>query len=95
MKQDNATVRIDWKPDIDGKPGADFLVKYRIKGKDKWLVTDRVVTDDITVVQGLLSNKSYEFKVVSVDGEFMTESDPQDVITTKVGMLVPLLILLL
>lgn len=41
--------------------------------------------EDYTIIRGLLPGEVYEFKVVAVDGEFMTESQAEEIETYTVG----------
>lgn len=81
-----ATVRVNWMPSIEGKSGSHFFTKYRIKGETTWLSTDNVLEDDFVIIRGLQPDENYEFIVASVDGEYLTESQVQDVQTIGIGM---------
>lgn len=80
-----ANVKIIWLPNLDGKPGSHFFVKYRIKGESVWLKTDPEMQDDNVVVRALEADTNYEFVVVAVDGEYLTESAIQEVDTYGIG----------
>uniref|UniRef100_A0A0A9ZCK9 Neuroglian n=1 Tax=Lygus hesperus TaxID=30085 RepID=A0A0A9ZCK9_LYGHE len=82
-----ASVKVFWLPNIEGKPGSHFFVKYRIKGEPTFTQTQETMDDDFVVVKGLQPSSTYEFQVVSVDGEFVTESASQDVEIYQVDML--------
>lgn len=81
-----ATIRANWLPNVSGKPGTHFFAKYRIKGETQWLTTDYVLEDDFVLVRGLQPDETYEFVVISVDGEHLSESLVQDVPTVGIGM---------
>lgn len=85
MPHDDTAIKINWLPKLSGKPGSNFFVKYRIKGTERWFRTKLILDDDYTVVENLTPNETYEFKVVSVDGDYETESDVQDIATVKYG----------
>ncbi|XP_073993820.1 neuroglian isoform X3 [Rhodnius prolixus] len=74
-----ASVKVTWLPDLDGKPGSHFFVKYKIKGEPNFQRTDDTTDEDYTIVRGLKPSETYEFRVVSVDGEFVAESDSDDI----------------
>lgn len=75
-----------WYPNNDGgKPGSHFFVKYRMKGESQWLVSDPEIINDRTTIRGMQPDTNYEFRVVAVDGEHMTESGTQDVDTYGMG----------
>lgn len=76
-----ANVLITWKPTLDGKAGSHFFVKYRIKGESVWLKTDPELQENWLVVRALEPDSTYEFVVVAVDGEYLTESAVQEVST--------------
>lgn len=64
MENESGTVRVTWTPDVDGNPGTNFFVKYRIKDKGQWIKT-KLITDEIFVDIGeILSNETYEIAVV-------------------------------
>ncbi|XP_055305922.1 neuroglian-like isoform X2 [Sitodiplosis mosellana] len=72
-------VKVNWIPDISGNPGSHFFVKYRIKGKTDWTHIDPIHTEDFVIVDSLLRSETYEFEVVSVDGDQMAESEVKEV----------------
>lgn len=74
LENDFLKVKIIWWPNVDGNPGTDFFVKYRLKGQQEWTNTKPIVTDDFVIIYGLSPKEMYEFVVVSVDGHFKTES---------------------
>lgn len=79
-----APVRINWMPHVEGAAGTHFYAKYRLKDDSEWTRTDEILEDDHIVVNNLQPDEKYEFAVVSVDGEYATESQPQE-ISTSVG----------
>lgn len=80
-----AIIRINWLPNLNGRPGTHFFAKYRIKGDTTWLSTDSVLEDDFVVIRGLQPDDVYEFVVISIDGEHLTESQIQEVPTVGIG----------
>lgn len=68
------SAKIQWKPNYAGASGTHFFVKYRKKGDLDFKKTDPQINDDTIIVGSLETNKEYEFKVVSVDGKYETES---------------------
>lgn len=85
----NSAIRVNWLPAMEtGRSGSHFFVKYRQKGQTTWMSTSDVLEDDFVVVRGLEPEETYEFRVVSVDGEFKTESKIQDVVTYGIGMFI-------
>lgn len=80
-----ADIKVIWQPNLEGKPGSHFFVKYRVKGENQWLMTDPVLYENHHTVHGLDPDTNYEFRVVSVDGEFQTESLSQEVDTSGIG----------
>lgn len=73
-------------PSVEGKSGSHFFAKYRVKGESTWLSTDNILEDDFVLVRGLEPDETYEFIVASVDGQYITESQVQDVPTVGIGM---------
>ncbi|XP_044742143.1 neuroglian [Chrysoperla carnea] len=78
-----AKIKVTWLPSLGGNqvPGSHFFVKYKLKGKTLYEETHPQMKEDYIEVRGLSLGELYEFKVVAVDGDYMTESDPQDVDT--------------
>ncbi|XP_026465687.1 neuroglian isoform X3 [Ctenocephalides felis] len=83
MPTDNglANIKVTWLPNLDGKPGSHFFAKYRIKNEPQYLSTQPELDDDTLIVRGLTPSEMYEFKVVAVDGDYLTESPVQEVDT--------------
>lgn len=82
-----ATIKVIWMPSYLGIAGSNFFVKFRIKGKQNWNQTNHsIVSKDFVIVSNLELNETYEFAVVSVDGEFTNISDVQDVSMVNIGM---------
>lgn len=77
LNHDNATIKLNWLPNVDGDPGFNFFVKYRIKELPTWYGSNRYRF--FVMVSDLKSNNMYEIIVVSLDGEYMTESGIQEV----------------
>lgn len=80
-----ATIKVNWIPNVSGKPGTHFYTKYREKGDTTWLTTDYELNNDYTIIRGLQPDKKYEFVAISVDGEHLAESQIQDVTTVGIG----------
>lgn len=70
---------------MQGNPGSHFFAKYRIQGKTQWEQTDTEKSENFLIVHGLEPESSYEFSVVSVDGDYYSESPTQIVTTYGVG----------
>jgi hypothetical protein len=68
---------VQWKPNYAGTPGSHFFVIYRKEGEPNWEKTDAQINDDTIVVGSLEPDEKYEFRVVSVDGTYETESASQ------------------
>lgn len=63
-----------------------FVPTYiRLRGEPIYLESSSELEEDYIIVRGLLPGEVYEFKVVAVDGEFMTESETEEVETYSVG----------
>lgn len=69
---------IKWIPDIDNNPGEYFYVKFRIKGEDEFLKTVPQMEEDYLILENFNACVNYEIILVAVDGEFETESEPQE-----------------
>lgn len=76
-----ANIKVVWEPNIDGKPGSHFFVKYKLKDEPTYLETPNVLDEDYTIVRALNPGETYEFRVVAVDGDYMVESEPEEVDT--------------
>lgn len=69
-------VRINWRPNLSGNnPGSSFYVKYREKGQTNFDKSPTRTNEDFEEIGGLESDKSYELRVVAVDGIHETESE--------------------
>ncbi|KAF4518843.1 hypothetical protein B566_EDAN006694 [Ephemera danica] len=79
-----ASVKVVWLPDIDGKPGSHFFVKYKQRGETMYEQTDPQLEEDFIIVRGLKPGETYDMQVVAVDGEYMTASDAEEVETYTV-----------
>lgn len=76
IDENSGTVRVKWMPQKDGNPGSKFYVKYCISSTEECEKSIEVIYDDFTTV--ILAPKiTYDVSVVSIDGEFETESDIQ------------------
>ncbi|XP_075216737.1 neuroglian isoform X2 [Lycorma delicatula] len=76
-----ANIKVTWKPNVDGKPGSHFFVKYKLKDETVFMETANVLDEDFTIVRALKPGETYEFRVVSVDGDYLTESEPEEIDT--------------
>lgn len=76
-------VEINWKPDMNGNPGSCFRVVYRINGRIDWNETNPIINAMSTIIDGLHSETEYEMAVVSIDGEYSTQSDAQIIKTSR------------
>lgn len=74
-----ARIKVVWLPNIDGMLGSHFFVKYRKKGETMFQETGSEMNEDYIIVRGLMPGEMYEFSVVAVDGEHMTESEVEEV----------------
>lgn len=86
LSSDNglAAIKVVWLPNIEGKPGSHFYVKYRLKGETMFQKTDYQLDEDYIIVRGLKPGEVYEFCVVAVDGEFISESELEEVETYSI-----------
>ncbi|XP_034235912.1 neuroglian isoform X2 [Thrips palmi] len=86
MPSDNgyAKIRVTWMPNLDGRPGSHFFVKYKLRGETIYEETPAETNEDFIILSGLRPGEVYEVKVVAVDGEFNTESHSEDVETFSV-----------
>ncbi|EAA45046.5 AGAP000720-PA [Anopheles gambiae str. PEST] len=76
-----ANIKVVWQPALGGKAGSHFYVKYRVKDESSWQTTDPELYENYLIVHGINPDHLYEFRVVSVDGEYQTESATQEVDT--------------
>ncbi|XP_054168536.1 neuroglian-like isoform X2 [Oppia nitens] len=76
-------LRIQWNPTTGNgkKPGSYFYVQYRLKGSERFLNTPKDENQDSTVVpiRGLEDDKTYEVRIVAVDGQYETPSETQEI----------------
>lgn len=78
--------KVVWQPNYSGVPGSHFYVEHRKKGKSTYESSKAQISDDTIEVGGLDPDEEYEFRVVSVDGNFETPSAVQRFDTTGGGL---------
>ncbi|XP_018330369.1 neuroglian [Agrilus planipennis] len=74
-------IKVLWHPNLSGRPGSHFFVKYRKKGEPDWAETDPEYYEDFLMVRALEHDEIYEFILVAADGTYYTESEIQEVDT--------------
>ncbi|XP_017465423.1 PREDICTED: neuroglian-like [Rhagoletis zephyria] len=74
-------VKITWYPNSSKVPGSNFYVQYRLKGTNTFFSTPRDENQESTIVyiSGLDSEKTYEFRIVAVDGKYETPSELKEI----------------
>ncbi|XP_066590095.1 neuroglian isoform X2 [Prorops nasuta] len=83
-----SNVRVIWQPSLMGNPGSHFFVKYKLKGETISLQSDPEFQTNVMEIRGLQSGETYVMSVVAVDGDYMTESQEQDVETSSEGPII-------
>ncbi|XP_033217712.1 neuroglian isoform X3 [Belonocnema kinseyi] len=83
-----ATVKLIWQPNYNGHPGSHFYGRYKLRGETISLQTDPEYLSHELQINGLLSGETYTMTIVAVDGNFLTESAPQDIETTNEGPII-------
>ncbi|KAI4487248.1 hypothetical protein M0804_005397 [Polistes exclamans] len=83
-----SNVRIMWQPNLNGNPGSHFFVKYNLKGETIATETDPEFQSNTIEVRGLQSGEVYVMSVVAVDGDYVTESVPQEIETSSEGPII-------
>lgn len=63
-----------------------ILFIFRLKDDTLYSETPNVLDEDFTIVRALKPGETYEFKVVAVDGDYMSESEPQEIDTYTIGL---------
>lgn len=76
------SIKVNWLPNVNGRPGTHFFVKYRVKGEIYWSDTDYVLDEDFIIIRGLIPDETYEVVVISVDGNHMADSENKEIQTT-------------
>ncbi|XP_039276536.1 neuroglian isoform X2 [Nilaparvata lugens] len=79
-----AKIKVVWQPNLEGKPGSHFFVKYKLKDETMYSESANTLDEDYTIIRSLKPGETYEFRVVAVDGEYMTESEPEEIDTYTV-----------
>ncbi|XP_046388931.1 neuroglian isoform X2 [Ischnura elegans] len=79
-----AAIKVVWLPNIEGKPGSHFYVRYRMKGEANFEKTNNEMAEDYIIVRGLRPGEVYEFLVVAVDGDYSSESEVEEVETYSI-----------
>lgn len=72
-------VEVNWIPDMEGNPGSSFRVVYRKNGQSQWKETERIIDAMYTIIYDLIRDTVYDMAVVSIDGEYSTQSDVQEI----------------
>ncbi|XP_033310164.1 neuroglian isoform X1 [Bombus bifarius] len=83
-----SNVRIIWQLNLNGNPGSHFFVKYKLKGETISLHTEPEYQSNTIEIRGLQSGEVYVMSVIAVDGNYFTESDPQEVETSSEGPII-------
>ncbi|XP_032664587.1 neuroglian isoform X2 [Odontomachus brunneus] len=83
-----SNVRVIWLPNLNGHPGSHFFVKYYLKGETVSSETTPEFQSNIIEIRGLQSGEVYIMSVVAVDGDYITESAPQEVETSSEGPII-------
>ena len=72
-------IKVVWHPNVDGQPGSHFFVQYRRKGETIYIKSEDEFDENFIILRGLEPNQLYEICAVVVDGDYFTESDPEEV----------------
>lgn len=88
MENGLSNIRIFWQPSLNGNPGSHFFVKYKLKGETIDRQSDPEFLTNTIEIRGLQRGEVYVMSVVAVDGEYMTESLPQEVETSSEGPII-------
>ena len=73
-------LKIVWHPNVDGHPGSHFFVQFRRKGETIYEKSPDEYDESFIILRGLDPNQLYELRVVAVDGDYVTESDAEEVV---------------
>ena len=66
----------------------NFELLYRLDGEPEYMDTLAETNENYMIMKDLLPDKTYEVKVVSVDGNYYVESLPQKLDTYNTGMII-------
>lgn len=77
-----------WLPNLEGKPGSYFFVKYRKKGEPNYMQTEPEHDNDYKLITGLELDQTYEFLLLAADGNNFTPSKSQDIDTYGTGPII-------
>lgn len=69
---------------VTRKVGHCYFI-FRKKGETIFQETGPEMNEDYIIVRGLMPGEMYEFSVVAVDGEHMTESEVEEVEISSMG----------
>ncbi|KAK4016086.1 neuroglian isoform X3 [Daphnia magna] len=72
-------IKVVWHPNVDGQPGSHFFVQFRRKGETIYIKSEDEFDENFIILRGLEPNQLYEICAVVVDGDYFTESDPEEV----------------
>ncbi|KAL1110491.1 hypothetical protein AAG570_008019, partial [Ranatra chinensis] len=84
-------IELKTKGTVSAPPDVPKFKWYRLPLKDETMYqkTSERLDEDFIIVRGLQPSETYEFKVVSVDGGYMTESEPEYIETYNGPMIEP------
>ncbi|XP_044586192.1 neuroglian isoform X1 [Cotesia glomerata] len=82
------TIKVIREPNIPGYPGSHFFARYKLRGETISLSTDPEFLSHELEIRGLLSGEIYVVSIVAVDGDYLTESDPQEIETSIEGPII-------
>ncbi|XP_057339173.1 neuroglian isoform X3 [Microplitis mediator] len=82
------TIKLTWLRNLNGYPGSHFFAKYKLRGETIPLETEQEFLSDDLEIRGLLSSEVYVVSIVAVDGDYLTESEPQEIETSSEGPII-------
>uniref|UniRef100_A0A2P2I497 Neuroglian-like n=1 Tax=Hirondellea gigas TaxID=1518452 RepID=A0A2P2I497_9CRUS len=79
-------IKVTWIPNTDTNPGSHFFVQYRLYGESLFQKTKPEKYRDFIVLEGLQSSRTYEVRLVAVDGTYETPSQIEEIETYVTGV---------
>ncbi|XP_044013518.1 neuroglian isoform X1 [Aphidius gifuensis] len=83
MKNGYSNVKLTWIPNLAGYPGSHFFAKYKLRDETIWQESDPELQGTELVLTGLASGEKFLMAIVAVDGDYLSESQIQEIETTN------------
>lgn len=83
---ETSTIKVTWIPNTETNPGSHFYVEYRLYNENRFVRTDNELYKDFIILEGLQPSRTYQVRVVAVDGEYTAISQVEEIETYVSGV---------